>query len=235
MARDLAAGRQHRVILNGRQADWKEVKSGVPQGTALAPLLFIIFVNLLHSTLTSRLWKFAGDIKLARAISSEGDKRALQVDLHNLFENNEMEFYVEKCKVLNLGASDHEIYNLNDYTLQNVCVGRDLGILITGDLKFSRQYQEARTKFLKILGILNGNVNYKSEDVMKRLYCVFVPPHLDYCIQARYSSFKKDIKSLERVQRKATKMVRGLSGMCYRGRLISLNMLSLHYRRIRGN
>ena len=54
-----------------------------------------------------------------------------------------MEFNVEKCKVLNLGASDPEVYNLNGNTLQNVCEERDLGVLITDDLKFSR-HQEAR-------------------------------------------------------------------------------------------
>ena len=231
-------GRKQRVILNGHQAVWKEVRSGVPQGTVLAPLFFIIFVNLIDSDLTSRLWKFADDIKLARVISSDSDKSALQIDLDNLFEWTvqwQMEFNVKKCKVLNLGASDHETYNLNGNTLQNVCEERDLGVLITDDLKFSRHYQEARKKALKMLGILNRNVNYKSKDVMKKLYCAFVRPHLEYCIQACYSPFKKDIKSLERVQRKATKMVRGLSGLCYRERLISLNLFSLHYRRIRGD
>ena len=68
-------GRKQRVVLNGQQADWMAVKSGVPQGTVLAPLFFIIFVNLIDSNLTSRLWKFADDIKLAREIASDRDKK----------------------------------------------------------------------------------------------------------------------------------------------------------------
>ena len=57
-----------------------------------------------------------------------------------------MKFNVKKCKLLNLGAIDHEIYSLNGNTLQNVCEESDLGILIADDLKFSRHYQEARKR-----------------------------------------------------------------------------------------
>ena len=147
-----------------------------------------------------------------------------------------MKFNVTKCKVLNLGVSDDDIgYKLKGKTLQNVHEERDLGVLVTDDLKFSRHCQEGRKKALRMLGALNRNVNYKSKDVMKRLYCAYVRPHLEYCMQACCSSLIKDIKSLERVQRKATKMVRGLRGKSYRERLISLNMFSLHYRRMRGD
>ena len=180
-------GRKQRVILNGQQADWVDVKSGVPQGTVLAPLFFIIFVNLMDAYLTSRLWKFADDIKLAKAIASDGDKRALQTDLDTLFnwaEEWQMGFNVDKCKVLKLGVGDVDMYNLNGKNLQNVQEERDLGVLLTDDLKFSRQCQEARKKALKMLGVLNRNVNYKSKDVMKKLYCAFVRPHLEYCAQA---------------------------------------------------
>ena len=146
-----------------------------------------------------------------------------------------MEFNIEKCKVLHLGGYGDDLYNINGETLRNVHEEKDLGVLITDDLKFSRHCQEARKKALKMLGIINRNVTYKSKEVMKRLYCAYVRPHLEYCAQACHSSFKKDVTLLERVQRKATRMVRGLAQMSYKDRLVSLNMFSLNYRRIRGD
>ena len=142
-------GREQRVILNGQQTDWMEVKSGVPQGTVLAPLLFIIFVNFIDTYLTSRLWKFADDLKLAKEIDSVEHKRALQSDLNALFnwtEEWQMEFNVDKCKVFKIGVSDHDKYNINGNYLQNVNEERDLGVCLTNDLKFSRYCQEARKK-----------------------------------------------------------------------------------------
>ena len=61
-------GRKQRVVINGQKSEWVEVMSGVPQGTVLAPLFFIIFVNSLDSKLTSKVWKFADDLKLVKAI-----------------------------------------------------------------------------------------------------------------------------------------------------------------------
>ena len=66
-----------------------------------------------------------------------------------------------------------------------------------------------------MLGVKNKNVSYKSKEVMKRPYCSLVRPHLEYCAHACHSSLK-DVQLLERVQRKATKMVRELGGMSNR-------------------
>ena len=98
---------------------------------------FIIFVNLIDANLTSRLWKFADDIKLAKAIASDGDKRALQTYLDTLFnwtEEWQIGFNVDKCKVLKLWVGDVDMYNLNGKNLQNVQEERDLGVLMTDDL-----------------------------------------------------------------------------------------------------
>ena len=64
-----------------------------------------------------------------------------------------------------------------------------------------------------MLSIINININYKCNDVIKRLRCAYVRPHLEYCSQACHSHLKKDMKTLERVQRKAAMMVRGM-GKC---------------------
>ena len=142
-------GRKQRVIVNGHQSEWKAVKSGVPQGTVLAPLLFIIFVNLIDSDLTSNIWKFADDIKIARNVTSEDDKRALQADLDALLKWSkewQMEFNVDKCKVLHLGVNNNDTYDLNGTKLAIVNEEKDLRVLVTSDLKLSGHYMQARKK-----------------------------------------------------------------------------------------
>ena len=85
-----------------------------------------------------------------------------------------------------------------------------------------------------MLGVINRNVVYKNAEVITKLYCAFVMPHLEYCVQAWCPIYEKDSWLLERVQKRATKMVNGLSSLKYEGRLKTLDIFSLKYRRLRG-
>ena len=112
---------------------------------------------------------------------------------------------------------------------------KDLGAILNTKLGASEQTKEARTKALRMLGAINRNVSYRSEEVIRKLYCAYVRPHLEYCIQAWSPSYEKDCWLLERVQKRATKMVNGISNLAYEERLKKLNMFSLRYRRLRGD
>jgi ribonucleases P/MRP protein subunit RPP40 len=101
--------RQQRVLLNGKESTWEEVLSGVPQGSVLGPLLFIIFINDLDLSVSEMelLYKFADDTKVARVIDSESDSVELQRALDKLFDWSVkwgMQFNVAKCKVMHLGT-----------------------------------------------------------------------------------------------------------------------------------
>lgn len=231
-------GRKQRVLLNGHKSDWKQVLSGVPQGSVLGPLLFIIFVNEIDEGITSRIWKFADDIKLAGAVETDMDRELLQNDLNKIFHWTntwQMTLNVAKCKVLNVGSRNTSSFYFEEHGLQEVGEEKDLGIYVTKDLKSTKQTDIARKKSLKMLGLLNRNVQYKSKNVMKKLYCAYVRPHLEYCVEAWHPVYKKDLKSLEKVQRKATKMVKGLKTLSYEDRLKTLKLHSLYYRRLRGD
>ena len=94
------AGRQQRVILNGVKSEWREVLSGVPQGSVLGPLLFLIFVNTIDNGLSSKVLKFADDIKAFKVIKDENDQDAFQSDLDKLVawsEKWQMKFNFSKC------------------------------------------------------------------------------------------------------------------------------------------
>ena len=80
------SGRQQRVLLNGTKSGWNDVLSGVPQGSVLRPLLFLIFINSIEDDVNSTVLKFADDLKVFRIIEGKHDQEVLQADLDKLVE-----------------------------------------------------------------------------------------------------------------------------------------------------
>ena len=232
-------GRQQRVVINGFKSQWKEVTSGVPQGSVLGPLLFIIFVNTIEDGIDSKVLKFADDIKMFRAIEEKNDQEAFQADLNGLVawsENWQMKFNLSKCKVMHTGrVRNQNVYKMKGHALEKIEKERDLGVTVNSKLTASDQVMEARKKALRMLGVIYRNVSYKSGEVISKLYCAYVRPFLEYCVQAWSPTYEKDCWLLERVQKRATKMVQNLSRLPYEDRLRKLGMFSLRYRRLRGD
>ncbi len=108
--RNWLTGRKQRIVLNGKFSSWAEVISGVPQGSVLGPILFLIFINDLDSTvLIDILRKFADDTKLGQAVGTNEERALLQQALDNLCQWSDtwgMEFNVKKCKVMHLGFNN---------------------------------------------------------------------------------------------------------------------------------
>ena len=108
-------------------------------------------------------------------------------------------------------------------------------IIVHSKLSSRDQVLEARKRALRMLGAINRNVSYKREEVVTKLYCAYVRPHFEYCVQAWSPTCEKDCWLLERVQKRATKMIQGLSCLPYEDRLERLGMFSLRFRRLRGD
>ena len=118
-------GRKQRVCIRG----WLDVTSGVPQGPLLGPILFLVFINDMDCSVVNQLFKFADDAKL----SSDWDRIGLQDDLQSLFDwANEwqMEFNVQKCKVMHIGNSNKNFkYYMDGNELDLDSTGRErLGV-----------------------------------------------------------------------------------------------------------
>ena len=239
-------GRKQRVVLNGSFSRWIQVCSGVPQGSVLGPLLFIIFINLFdHEVgILEILSKYADDTKVGGVVDEPEQIENLQIVLNRIMQwadSWQMVFNKEKCHVMHLGRKNPRHY----YTMGGHAPGgqvldkskweEDLGVIVSDDLKPSKQCLAASKKANSTLGRMARSFSYRSKDVWLRLYRIYVRPILEYAVQAWSPWLAKDIKVLEDVQRRAIRMTSGLKGKTYEERLLEVGMPTLQDRRIRGD
>ena len=227
------------MVTNGISSSWRNIISSVPQGSVFGPVLILVYVNDIDNGLTCKISKFADDTKIASKVTTTLDKEKLQADLDKLTSwahKWQMDFNVDKCKVLHIGSSnDHVQYSMSGVQLCKTSREKDLGVIISSDLKPSHHCTEVVKTANKLIGFIGRTFEHKSEKIILTLYNSLVRPHLEYCVQFWSPYYRKDIDKLERVQRKVTKMIPRLRNKPYEERLKELNLFSLSKRRIRGD
>ena len=230
--------RKQRVIINGTNSEYINVTSGVCQGTVLGPLLFLIYVNDMNNDILNNILEFADDTKLSAVANTVDNCKTLQNDLNNIVEwSNKwgMKLDIDKCASLHIGNNNNNfIYKIGDKNINQVLEQKDLGVIIDRDLKFHKQTNEAIKKANKLLGFISRTFDYKSKDIILPLYKSLVKPHLEYCVQFWSPTYRKDIDALERIQRRATKLIPSVRNYPYKIRLKKLKLQSLKVRRLRG-
>lgn len=214
------------------------VLSGVPQGSVLGPLLFAIFINNLPDCIRSAIpFIFADDTKCLLKVKSSEDVNKLQKDIDNAAEwsqSTDLLFNEAKFAHVRYWARptfdiDSTTYLVNGKPIKQFLQHKDLGITFSSDLNWTTHYKNITAKAYQTLGLIRRTFKTDCINAKKQLYIALIRSQLMYCSQLWRPQLIKDITTLERVQRRATKYILNDFSSSYKSRLQQLHLLPLMY------
>ena len=205
-------GRKQRVVFKGSFSSWLPVSSGVPQGSVLGPLLFNLFINDLPLVTSSTCLLFADDTLLYRPIKSPNDEQQLQHDINQIqlwCDVNKMKLNTKKTKVMRISwsTSVEPNYTLNGTQLDVVSEYKYLGVILNKKLTWDTHVDYVVTKANRMLGFVFSVARHLSSDAFLALYKALVLPIIEYGVPVWHLHTNALIDKIERVQRRATRMI----------------------------
>ena len=247
--------RQQRVVIGGTQSDLTIVRSGVPQGSILGPLFFVIFINDMfeHVSDGTDIALYADDTKIWRKIISWSDHEIFQNDIDALQQwanDNKMKFHPGKCKVLsvrNRASEKHMelwsmlpfqifLYTLNGQILDFSESEKDLGVVIKSDLSWDENLHALYQKASSRLGLMKRTLHFIKDPKQKRaFYLALVRSLFEHCSIIWRPTTTTATKKVESVQKRAVKWILGeldhhYNDLEYLSRLRDLDLLPMEYK-----
>ena len=238
--RSFVCGRGQTVQYRGSRSDWSKVTSGIPQGSVLGPRLFSLFVNDITHVVHSQCVLFADDTLLYRIIRNETDMQILQADIThiaNWCSINKMQLNATKTKVLRIAPRKRNVektkYTIDNNTIEQVDSIKYLGIILNSSLTWDNQVDHVIKKSNRMLGLISRLGRGVSQQALLCLYKSLVLPILEYGVPSWYVYTRKHVEALERVQRRATRVIlkQRRQEMPYPQRLQNLAWSTLESRR----
>ena len=236
------SGRTHRVWANGEVSESVVIESGVPQGTVIAPLLFLIMIDDLGNIEVdddTDIKAFADDSKIGRKIDNLDDAVNLQNSLFKIMEwehDNNMAFNMEKFKWLQIGNNktlkNDYCYFTRDF--EHIIIPtqstKDLGVLVSDDTTFYNHINEIHKKVSKRINWILRSFKCRSTHFMRFIWRAYVLPIIDYSSQLWGPQEGPLLLKLENLQRSFTRRVEGLGTKTYWERLKMLKLQSIQRR-----
>ena len=239
--REFLKNRKYRVVANGEMSEEQEVKSGVPQGTVLAAILFLIMIGDIDEEIINCIVScFADDTRNSKKIRQEKDKKAMQEDLNKIYEwaeRNVMKFNESKFEQMTWGKIEGiEVEAYKTASGKEIGIKekvKDLGVITSADLKFREHINDVVTSCKIKQGNILRNFSTRKREPMMKLFKSHMRSKAEYCCIVWSPSNKNDISRIERIQKGYTKRIEGMEGKNYQQRLKCLNLYSMERRRER--
>ena len=236
-------GRSQMVVIDGHLSTSVNVISGVPQGSVIGPILFILFVNdivdILPDSVHCKL--FADDIKLYSSVDISLPINSLHVALDLIVEWAniwQMPINASKCNVLHIGSKfvqSSADYFIKQQKIVRLSEVRDLGILLDDDLRFKHHISQITTKAYQRIAVIFRGFCTRNVTFLIRAYKTYIRPILEYCTQIWNPYLIGEIIEIEKVQKYYTKRLPGMKSLNYNDRLQRLKLESLELRRLKAD
>ena len=202
--------RYKQVVVDGESSKKATVDSGVPQGTVLGPLLFLVHINDLPQSVTSQVRLFADDFLLYRKINNQQDYELLQKDLTSLerwAEKWGMRFNPQKCYIMSINNKHPHFYTLCNHVLKQVQQNPYLGLTLSEDLTWSTHISKICKKASSTMALLRRNIRHCPRECKMTAYLSLVRSNLDYGSTIYDPYLQQDVNKLERIQRQVARFI----------------------------
>ena len=229
------------VKLNDARSVLTEVKSGVPQGSILGPILFNLFINDLPTAVRhNNIYLYADDAKLFGPVSTLQEKSNFQEDLNNIYkwsELNQLALAPHKCNILHLlgKKNPHYVFSINNIPLTVVDTINDLGVVIDSDLSMNPHLEQVISKCNRTIGIIKRCFRNKPIPIILKLYKAHVLPVALYCSSLWQPNSLHQWNRFENIQRNFSRWLclkNGMDNTSYASRLDSLKLQYLSHQKL---
>ena len=228
-------GRYQVILVDGRKSKLTLLISGVPQGSVLGPLLFLIFIGDIGEGVTAKVLIYVDDSKVKDVVTNEEDVEKLQANLDKIYkweERNNMKFNGGKFQIVRYGANqelkDNSLYFTGEMAevIEQVSTVKDLGITLTDDAKFEEHIEKVAKKSRQKCGWLLRSFYSRNENFLKHMFKTLVQPHIDYCSQLWSPPEGQHLDKIEGVLRNFSRKIPTMKHLNYWQRLAKLKMNS---------
>ena len=231
---DFLSNRTQSEIMNSSNSELADVTSGIPQGSVLGPILFVLYINDLPSVVDkdTYIFLFADDTKAFRQINTPDDCDILQKDIDDMIKWSNtwlLKFHPQKCTMMHMGkasgtkpAPDQDVitphtYYMEGHPLNYSQCEKDLGVHIDNALSFDKHINQAINKVTRVMAIVRKTFDHMDKDIFLNIYKGLIRPHLKYASSVWSPHLIKHIEAIEGVQRRATKQIPGFYNLEYGG------------------
>jgi len=230
------------VVIENCFSSVADVISGVPQGSVLGPVLFLIFINDIESICCGEtaLQLFADDLKLYSCVNISCNSQSLQQSIDNLVAwaaSWQMGINITKCAVLTVGLKrdNSSSYAINNMPLLSTNSIIDLGVEVDSNLSYHSHIVNIAAKATQRVGVLFRGFVTRDLNFMRKAYITYIRPLLEYNSVVWNPYQKQLISCIEKVQRRFTKWIPSLHRLSYSERLATINLEPLELRRLRSD
>jgi len=177
---DFLTKRLQRVVIGEATSDWMEVLSGIPQGSVLGPLLFLIYINDLPDVIKGFVKLFADDTKLYGPMRGPSDRDVMNSNIQSMYDWScdwQLGFNFKKCKRIHMGHSNpHNSYTIDTVTIEESDCERDLGIMVDHKLSFDQHISTIVNKANRLLGQIKRSFVSRNKKVLMPIYKNIIRP-----------------------------------------------------------